>query len=73
MSIVIEVENLVKRYGEVTAVAGVDFTVREGDVVALLGPNGAGKTTLVEMLEGYRRADEGRIEVLGRDPGSAGA
>ena len=72
MSIVIEVENLVKRYGEVTAVAGVDFTVREGDVVALLGPNGAGKTTLVEMLEGYRRADEGRIEVLGRDPGSAG-
>ncbi len=72
MSTVIEVEGLFKRYGEVTAVAGVDFAVREGDVVALLGPNGAGKTTLVEMLEGYRQADSGRIEVLGYDPGSAG-
>lgn len=72
MSTVIEVENLFKRYGEVTAVAGVDFTVQEGEVLALLGPNGAGKTTLVEMLEGYRRADQGRIEVLGCDPGSAG-
>ena len=69
---VVEVENLFKRYGEVTAVDGVGFTVSEGEVLALLGPNGAGKTTLVEMLEGYRRADQGRIEVLGCDPGSAG-
>ena len=42
--------------------------VRPGEIVALLGPNGAGKTTTVEIVEGYRRADEGAVRVLGSDP-----
>ena len=71
MSTVINVQDLVKRYGEVTAVAGISFTIDEGEVVALLGPNGAGKTTAVEVMEGFRQADEGRVEVLGHDPGTA--
>ena len=68
----IAVSGLVKRYGEVTALDGVSFTVAEGEVLALLGPNGAGKTTAVEILEGYRKADSGDIEVLGFHPASGG-
>ena len=71
MSNVIRVDGLVKRYGDVTAVAGISFTIDEGEVVALLGPNGAGKTTAVEVMEGFRQADEGQVEVLGHDPGAA--
>lgn len=62
------VENLSKRYGDVQAVSGVSFEVEAGEVYALLGPNGAGKTTTLEMLEGFRRRDGGRVEVLGYDP-----
>ena len=72
MSPVITVEGLTKRYGKAVAVDGISFTVAEGEVLALLGPNGAGKTTTVEILEGYRRADQGRIEVLGFDPVTGG-
>lgn len=68
----IAVSGLVKRYGEVTALDGVSFTVAEGEVLALLGPNGAGKTTAVEILEGYRKADSGDIEVLGFHPATGG-
>ena len=57
-----------KAYDAHTALDGVDFTVRRGEVLALLGPNGAGKTTLVEILEGHRRADGGDLDVLGFDP-----
>ena len=64
----IEVEGLVKRYGAMTAVDAISFTVPVGSVAALLGPNGAGKTTTVEILEGYRRPDGGRVRVLGLDP-----
>src|SRR5438552_13078120 len=64
----IEVENLRKSYGPVEAVRGVSFSVAEGEVFSLLGPNGAGKTTSVEILEGYRTRDGGRISVLGHDP-----
>ena len=71
MSNVIRVDGLVKKYGNVTAVAGISFTIDEGEVVALLGPNGAGKTTAVEVMEGFRQADEGQVEVLGHDPGAA--
>ena len=68
----IEVRGLVKRYGDVTAVNGIDLTIESGEVFALLGPNGAGKTTTVEILEGHRERDEGAVSVLGFDPESAG-
>ena len=56
---------LVKRYGEVVAVAGLDLEVRRGECFGLLGPNGAGKTTTVEIFEGLRAPDAGEVEVLG--------
>src|SRR5215210_3395342 len=65
---VIDVADLVVRFGDVTAVDGVSFSVEAGEVVALLGPNGAGKTTTVETLEGYRRPTAGAVRVLGFDP-----
>src|SRR4051795_13147798 len=65
---VIDVSDLVVRYGDLTAVDGVSFTADAGRVVALLGPNGAGKTTTVETLEGYRRPSAGSVRVLGLDP-----
>ena len=65
---VVEVRGLVKRYGPLTAVDGLDLTVARGETFALLGPNGAGKTTTVECLEGYRRPDAGTVRVLGLDP-----
>ena len=64
----IEVAALEKRYGAVRAVDGLSLTVGSGEVFGLLGPNGAGKTTTVEILEGYRRPDAGRVQVLGLDP-----
>ena len=65
---VLQVENLVKRYGEVEAVRGVSFSVEEGEVFGLLGPNGAGKTSTIEVLEGLRVADGGSATVCGLDP-----
>jgi ABC-2 type transport system ATP-binding protein len=56
---------LVKRYGETVAVAGLDLEVARGECFGMLGPNGAGKTTTVEIFEGLRVADEGDVEVLG--------
>jgi ABC-2 type transport system ATP-binding protein len=56
---------LVKRYGEVVAVDGLDLEVLTGECFGLLGPNGAGKTTTVEIFEGLRTADAGEVEVLG--------
>lgn len=71
-SAIIEVENLTKRYGDVQAVRGVSFAVQEGEVFGLLGPNGAGKTSTVEILEGLRAADGGRVSVCGLDPQRSG-
>jgi ABC-2 type transport system ATP-binding protein len=68
----IVVEDLRKSYAGVAAVDGVSFSVEPGEVFGILGPNGAGKTTTVEILEGYRRRDSGRVEVLGEDPALAG-
>jgi ABC-2 type transport system ATP-binding protein len=65
---VIEVDNLRKRYGPHVAVEDVSFQVRQGEIFGLLGRNGAGKTTTVECLQGLRRADGGRVRVLGLDP-----
>jgi ABC-2 type transport system ATP-binding protein len=67
---VIEVTDLVKRYGEHTAVDGVSFAVEAGEIFAILGPNGAGKTTTVESISGLRTPDAGTITVLGLDPRS---
>ena len=64
----IEVRGLVKRYGELTAVAGVDLTVNAGDVYGYLGPNGAGKTTSLRMMLGLIRPTEGTVRLFGRDP-----
>jgi ABC-2 type transport system ATP-binding protein len=64
----IRVTDLVKTYDGTRAVDGVNFEVDQGEVFALLGPNGAGKTTTVEILEGFRERDSGRVEVLGLDP-----
>jgi ABC-2 type transport system ATP-binding protein len=57
---------VVKRYGSVTAVDGLDLEVQRGECFGLLGPNGAGKTTTIEILEGLLPADEGEVTVLGR-------
>jgi ABC-2 type transport system ATP-binding protein len=64
----VEVRGLVKRYGSTAAVDGLSFTVPRGVVYAVLGPNGAGKTTTIETCEGFRRADDGLVRVLGLDP-----
>jgi len=64
---VIEVKNLVKTYGPITAVNDISFSIRQSEVFGMLGPNGAGKTTTVEILEGLRSADSGQVSVLGMD------
>ncbi len=58
------------RYGRIRAVDGLSLRAERGAVTALLGPNGAGKTTTVEVCEGFRRAESGKVRVLGEDPGS---
>ncbi len=65
------VEELRKSYDGHEAVRGISFRINEGEVFGLLGPNGAGKTTTVEILEGYRERDGGRVDVLGFDPARA--
>jgi ABC-2 type transport system ATP-binding protein len=64
---IIEVKNLKKSFGDVKAVRGVTFSVKQGEVFGMLGPNGAGKTTTLEMLEGLRKNDSGSITVAGVD------
>ena len=65
-SVAARCSGLVKRYGDVVAVAGLDLDVRVGECFGLLGPNGAGKTTTIEILEGLLAPDGGEVEVLGR-------
>jgi len=66
-SMVINVEHLVKSYGDVKAVKDISFQIMQGETFGMLGPNGAGKTTTVEIIEGLRHADSGHISVLGMD------
>jgi ABC-2 type transport system ATP-binding protein len=68
MAAAVEVRGLVKRYGPLAAVDGIDLTVQAGEIFSILGPNGAGKSTTVEILEGYRNRDAGEVRVLGIDP-----
>ena len=63
----VEVEHLVKYYGEKQALADVSFTVREGEVVGLLGLNGAGKSTTMNILTGYLSATSGTVRIDGHD------
>ena len=73
MAAALAVRGLVKRYGSVTALGGVDLHVAEGELVGLLGPNGAGKSTLVKIACGLVRASAGDAEVCGNRAGSAEA
>jgi ABC-2 type transport system ATP-binding protein len=63
----IEVQHLVKRYGSLTAVDGVTFSVHQGEVFGILGPNGAGKTTTMEIMEGLQQPTSGSTLVMGTD------
>ena len=65
---VVVAESIAKRYGETVAVADVSLAIPAGQITAVLGPNGAGKTTSLEICEGFRRPDQGRVRVLGIDP-----
>jgi lipooligosaccharide transport system ATP-binding protein len=64
-SLAIRLRGVVKRYGSITAVAGLDLDVPQGTCVGLLGPNGAGKSTTMRLLTAQAIADEGELEVLG--------
>jgi len=64
----IEVTELKKHYGNLKAVDGISFSVKEGEVFGLLGPNGAGKTTTIEIMEGLRERNSGDVKILGLDP-----
>lgn len=68
VSTAIEITGLVKTFGRVTALDGVDLSVQHGDVHGFLGPNGAGKSTTIRILLGLLRADSGNARVLGADP-----
>ncbi|MFP6582731.1 MAG: ABC transporter ATP-binding protein [Candidatus Hydrogenedentota bacterium] len=65
---IIEVREIVKRYDDTLAVAGISFDVFEGEIFGLLGPNGAGKTTTMECVEGVRKRDSGTVTLFGIDP-----
>jgi branched-chain amino acid transport system ATP-binding protein len=62
---VLEVRNLTKRFGGLTAVAGLDFDLRDGEILGLIGPNGAGKTTTFNIIAGAERADQGEVRFAG--------
>jgi ABC-2 type transport system ATP-binding protein len=72
-SVAVEVRGLVRSFGAVRAVDGLDLRVQPATVLALLGPNGSGKTTTVEVCEGFQRPDAGVVRVLGLDPITDGA
>ncbi len=67
MNKIIKVENLVKKYGDFTAVKGISFSVNEGEIFGFLGPNGAGKSTTLEIIETLREKTEGKVFVDGID------
>src|SRR6202011_4662205 len=64
----IRVENLVKRFGELTAVDNISFEVQRGEIFAFLGPNGAGKTTTIKMLTTLLQPTSGSLQLDGLDP-----
>jgi len=62
----LEIQNLVKRFGGITAVDGVSLDLEAGELLAILGPSGCGKTTLLRLLAGFETPDDGEIIVKGR-------
>ena len=64
---VIKIENVVKRFGNFTAVSDISLNLEEGEFFSLLGPSGCGKTTAMRMIAGFESPSEGRIEVDGQD------
>jgi branched-chain amino acid transport system ATP-binding protein len=66
-TIIMKVEGLSKRYGSVTAVDGVSFELRRGELLGLIGPNGSGKTTLVNLISGFVKPDSGKVIYQGHD------
>src|SRR5215213_10275338 len=63
----VKLENVIKRFGSLTAVDSVTLTVRRGEFLTLLGPSGCGKTTLLRMISGFEMPDSGRVTLGGRD------
>jgi ABC-2 type transport system ATP-binding protein len=72
MASAVHVRGLSKAYGHSPAVRNLDLDIGYGEIFAILGPNGAGKSTTIEILEGNRKRDSGRVQVLGEDPAVAG-
>ncbi|RDG38176.1 ABC transporter ATP-binding protein [Streptomyces corynorhini] len=68
MTAAIVADGVRKKYGDIQAVDGVSLRVEAGEFYGILGPNGAGKTTTLEIMEGVREPDEGRIELFGKSP-----
>ena len=64
----VEVRDVVKRFGRVEALRGVSLYARPGEVIGILGPNASGKTTLLKLIMGFMRPDGGEVRVLGKDP-----
>src|SRR5690554_1391739 len=64
---IVKTAGLVKRFGKVTALDGVDLELNEGEVYGYIGPNGAGKTTTIRILLGILQADEGKATIFGKD------
>ena len=63
----IEVSDLAKRYGNFSAVSGISFSVKPGDILGFLGPNGAGKSTTMKMITGFLAPSEGGVRIYGND------
>jgi ABC-2 type transport system ATP-binding protein len=68
MGPIVQVDKLVKHYGNIKAIDDVSFTISSGEIFSLLGPNGAGKTTTLECIEGLRHPDGGKVNVAGINP-----
>jgi branched-chain amino acid transport system ATP-binding protein len=67
VSVILKVDSVTKKFGELVAVNNVSFDIREGEIVAIIGPNGAGKTTLLNLISGLLKPDHGRIIFRGID------